>query len=187
MKSAFFLLVWSVAACSDGDPLGGPHGGIGDPYGPNAADPTKSTEDPNNTNTDPMTGGDGGTTTMKPDGGSITGKDSGSQQQQQDSGNQQQMQPQGPTFTQIFNAYLKTGTTGNCGHCHSSCGSSSSSCYVWLQSKKQVNGGSNPALADLQASCLTWYGGNMPPSGPGSYAQSTTDINAWAAAGGKNN
>ena len=184
MKSAFFL-GFCLAACSDGDPFGGPHGGTNDPFGPNAADPTKSTEDPNNT--DPMTDPDGGTTMTTKDGGTtMTGKDSGSQQQQ-DSGSQPQMQPQGPTFTQIFNAYLKTGTTGNCGHCHSSCGSSSSSCYTWLQGKKQVNGGPNPALASLQSSCLSWYGGNMPPSGPSSYAQATTDINAWAAAGGKNN
>jgi hypothetical protein len=79
---------------------------------------------------------------------------------------------------------MKSGTSGDCTGCHSQMGSASAS-FSWLQSKGYV-GGSSPALTDSNQSCLSWYGGNMPPSG-GSDAQAVTDMNAWAAAGAQNN
>jgi hypothetical protein len=47
----------------------------------------------------------------------------------------------------------------------------------------------NPPQLTRSGSCLTWYGGNMPPGGPGAskMAQAVTDMNAWAAAGAQNN
>jgi hypothetical protein len=47
-------------------------------------------------------------------------------------------------------------------------------------------GGSSPALTNPNSSCLSWYGGNMPPGGPNDQ-QAVTDMNAWAAAGGLDN
>jgi hypothetical protein len=80
---------------------------------------------------------------------------------------------------------LKGGTIGNCSSsCHGSIGTPSS-CYVWLQGQRYV-GGANPNIASKSSSCLSWYGGNMPPFGPQS-AQAVTDFDAWAAAGGQNN
>jgi hypothetical protein len=63
--------------------------------------------------------------------------------------------------------------------------SSPAGAYKWLQGRSQM-GGSPLALVDPSQSCLTWYSGNMPPRGPSSNAQAVTDMNAWAAAGAKN-
>ncbi len=80
--------------------------------------------------------------------------------------------------------YLAGGTEGDCSQCHSQMGSASGS-YSWLSSKGYIGGG-QPALTDPNQSCLSWYGGNMPPNGP-SDAQAVSDMNAWAAAGAQNN
>lgn len=94
------------------------------------------------------------------------------------------------TFSQVYSKYLASGTTGNCASlfCHGGIGSASS-CYSWLQSKGQINGTSTPALTSSRSSVVSWYGGNMPPSGPSASgaAQAVADMNAWAAAGGQNN
>lgn len=185
MKRAFFLCAL-LAGCGDGDPLGGAHGGTADPFGPNANNPSGDNNgngDNNNGSNDPMADG-GGT---KTDGGSVTTKDGGQQQQMQgqDAGMQMQQQ-QAPTWSQIFSAYLATSTTGNCGHCHSACTTKASSCYTWLQGKGYISG-VNSSLVDANSSCLSWYGGNMPPSGPSSYAKAKADMDAWAKAGGANN
>jgi hypothetical protein len=68
--------------------------------------------------------------------------------------------------------------------CHAGTGSPSSM-YTWLQGRGQI-GGNPPALTSNLVSCLSWYGGNMPPFGPQN-AQAVSDMNAWAAAGAKNN
>jgi hypothetical protein len=57
--------------------------------------------------------------------------------------------------------------------------------YSWLQGRGYV-GGSNPQLIQ-NGSCLSWFGGNMPPAGPASDPQAESDMKAWAAAGGQNN
>lgn len=57
--------------------------------------------------------------------------------------------------------------------------------FSYLQSKGYV-GSAHPSLTSASQSCLSWYGGNMPPFG-GSNAQAVTDMNAWAAAGALNN
>ncbi len=84
----------------------------------------------------------------------------------------------------LFNKYLTIGTIGNCNFCHP--GGSPSQLYGYLQGRGYV-GGANPSLTSPSKSCLSWYGGNMPQGGPTSNAQATTDMNAWAAAGGQNN
>jgi hypothetical protein len=55
--------------------------------------------------------------------------------------------------------------------------------YSYLSS--YINGTSS-RLVKSGSSCLTWFGGNMPPGG-GSDAQAVTDFDAWAAAGGRKN
>jgi hypothetical protein len=87
--------------------------------------------------------------------------------------------PGGPTFTAIFNAYL----TG-CKMCHTQTQSSRGT-YLWLRSQGYITGAS-PALVDAAQSCLSWYGGNMPPGG-GDNATAVADMNAWAAAGALDN
>jgi hypothetical protein len=90
-----------------------------------------------------------------------------------------------PTWTEIYNLYLKSGTIGNCNggfSCHATI-SSAPNAYSFLQA---YMGGSPPRLVS-RGSVLSWYGGNMPIGGPQSNAQATTDMNAWAAAGAKNN
>ena len=175
--------VAGIAACGSVDepPLGGPFGGSTDTTDPNSG---QSSSDPNNTN-DPTD--DGGTTNTGNDSGTQQTKDSGTQTkdsgtQTQDSGTQQQ---QGVTWTSIYNAYMKSGTKGKCNSCHSQ-GSSATKLYSWLQGRGYISGTSS-SLVSSSSSCLSWYGGNMPPSGPSSYSQAVTDMNSWAAAGAPNN
>ncbi len=88
------------------------------------------------------------------------------------------------TFSQIFSKYLAAGTPGNCTLCHAQMSSASAS-YAWLASQGYVTGASS--LLVLPGSCLSWYGGTMPPGGSQSDAQAVSDMNAWAAAGAPNN
>ena len=64
--------------------------------------------------------------------------------------------------------------------------SSASKGYTWLKGKGYITNASSP-LVDSSQSCLSWFGGNMPPSGPSSNAAATTAMKAWAAAGAANN
>jgi hypothetical protein len=179
---------------ADEHPLGGPYGGNG-----NVPAPTHGTAngDPsNNDNGDPQTddSGTGDPSKPPPPGSSDDGGTPPPPPPADDSGTTPPPPPpvdagpppvQGPTFGAIFDAYLKTGTVGNCTHCHSAMSSASAS-YSWL-TKKGYIGGAKPALTNPAQSCLSWYGGNMPPSGPSSHAKATSDMNAWAAAGAQNN
>src|SRR5580700_7607203 len=89
-----------------------------------------------------------------------------------------------PTWTQIYTSYFAPGTPGNCTNCHP--GTNSPKCmYSYLQGRGQL-GGSSPSLTSPTSSCLSWYGGNMPPLGPQN-AQAVSQMNAWAAAGAMNN
>jgi hypothetical protein len=62
---------------------------------------------------------------------------------------------------------------------------SAKSGYVWLRSQGFLSG-SSPLLVDPTLSCLTWYGGDMPPGG-GDNPAAVSDMNAWAAAGALDN
>jgi hypothetical protein len=87
------------------------------------------------------------------------------------------------TFGQIFDKYLASGTPGNCTECHAQMSSASTS-YAWLVGQGYVAGKSS--LLVQPGSCLSWYGGTMPPGGSPN-AQAVSDMNAWAAAGALNN
>jgi hypothetical protein len=185
------LLSLSLAAVACGSvdqpPLGGPFGGSTDPTDPNGGqngvDPNSNNN--NNNTTDAGSNNNtsqdaGSTSTPKDSGTTSTPKDSGTQVQ--DSGSQTQT---APTWTSIYNNYMKSGTKGKCSSCHSQ-SSSASGLYSWLQGRGYISGKSS-ALVDSNQSCLSWYGGNMPPSGPSSYGNAVSDMNAWAAAGAQNN
>jgi hypothetical protein len=85
----------------------------------------------------------------------------------------------------VFTAYLASGTIGNCPRCHGLQMINASAGYSWLQGQRYING-TNSSLV-TSGSCLSWYGGNMPPGGPRKSAQAQADMGAWAAAGAKNN
>jgi hypothetical protein len=59
----------------------------------------------------------------------------------------------------------------------------SAKAYSYLSN--YINGTSSRLVVNGQ-SCLTWFGGNMPPGG-GSDSQAVTDLDAWVAAGAQNN
>lgn len=90
-----------------------------------------------------------------------------------------------PKWSQIFSKYLESGTAGNCTGCHRQMSSASAS-YSWLSGQGYIRGTSSILVASF-GSCLSWYGGTMPPGGPRTDAQATSDMNAWAAAGAMNN
>jgi hypothetical protein len=90
-----------------------------------------------------------------------------------------------PKWSEIFSAYLNTGTIGNCVICHSEMRTASGA-YSYLQSTDYISGTSS-ILAKTGSSCLSWFGGNMPPGGTRSNATAISDVNAWAAAGAMNN
>jgi hypothetical protein len=89
-----------------------------------------------------------------------------------------------PTWTAIYNADLKDGSIGNCVSCHAPMRTASGA-YQYLQSTGFINGSSS--LLVKNGSCLSWYGGNMPPGGARSNAMVVSDMNAWANAGAMNN
>jgi hypothetical protein len=93
-----------------------------------------------------------------------------------------------PTWTQLFNAYMAVGKVGNCGHagCHQGAMDTPPAAFSWLQSRGQV-GPAHPALMDSSSSCLTWFGGDMPPGGPDSDPVAEKDFDGWLKAGAMNN
>jgi len=58
--------------------------------------------------------------------------------------------------------------------------------YSYLKGKGYINGAGS-TLVKNGSSCLSWYGGFMPPGGPSSLSSATTDMNAWATAGAQDN
>lgn len=182
--ATLFILGSVIIGCGpvDQPPLGGPYGGSTDPTDPSNGDNgNNNTGDPD-AGTTQQQGTDSGTTQQQKDSGTTqTQKDSGTTQTQ-DSG--QQQQNNAPTWTQIFNNYMASSKEGRCSSCHSQ-GSSATKLYSWLQGKGYISGTSS-ALVSTSQSCLSWYGGNMPPSGPND-AKAVSDMDAWAAAGAANN
>ena len=91
-----------------------------------------------------------------------------------------------PTWSDIYKSYLVTGSPGNCSSvgCHFQM-SSAKGAYSYLQSSGYINGANSVLVKS--GSCLSWYGGNMPPGGPRSEPTATSDMNAWAAAGAMDN
>jgi hypothetical protein len=89
-----------------------------------------------------------------------------------------------PKWTDIYNSYLVTGTIGNCVICHAQMRTASGA-YSYLQSTAYING--TGSLLAKAGSCLSWYGGDMPPGGTHNNAMAVSDLDAWAAAGAMNN
>ncbi len=91
------------------------------------------------------------------------------------------------TWSKIYTTYLAAGTIGNCAKsgCHSQM-STSSLAYSWLSGKGYI-AAVNAPLADPNQSCLSWLGGNMPPSGPTTSVAAVDALTSWAAAGAPNN
>src|SRR5260221_518934 len=90
------------------------------------------------------------------------------------------------TWTHLFNTYLAASTVGNCTQCHRRDMSNASASYKYLKDGGYV-GGPSPLLTSMGASCLSWYGGDMPPRGPKSHADAMKEFDSWAAVGGRNN
>jgi hypothetical protein len=89
------------------------------------------------------------------------------------------------TWTHIFFAYLAEGTIGNCTPCHREMSDPPSS-FRWLEEQGYV-GEADPTLTTEQRSCLTWYGGNMPPGTPELSEEAVAEMNDWVKAGARNN
>src|SRR5882672_2916455 len=89
------------------------------------------------------------------------------------------------TWTHIFTLYMADGTFGNCTHCHSDMSDAPKS-YKWLNDQDYM-GGSAPPLTSRGGSCLSWYGGDMPPGAQPPKPEAAMEMDAWAAAGGRNN
>jgi hypothetical protein len=89
------------------------------------------------------------------------------------------------TWTGSCNRYLATNTPGNCPTCHSEMSSPSAS-FEWLQQDGYV-GAADPLLTRQGASCLTWYGGDMPPGSPVANPDAVRELTQWATAGARNN
>jgi cellulose 1,4-beta-cellobiosidase len=159
----------AVAGCSDGVPLGGPHGAQTNAVvEPNAGNSSSSSVS-RSTSTGSTSSGSSGA-------GSSTASSSGSGSGGTDGG---AATGSGPTFTAIFSAYM-----ADCKSCHTQT-TSAKSTYLWLRSQGYITG-TSPALVSSSQSCLSWYGGNMPPGG-GDNAAAVADMNAWASGGALNN
>jgi hypothetical protein len=193
----FLLLVAPVGfalaiACGDGGaPLGGPYGGNGNYTNPtNGSGPVVVGGSPDGGGMMPPPPGDSGTAPPPTDSGTAPPPtDSGGPPPPTDSGSKpvdSAPPPTAPTWTEIYTKYLAAGTPGNCGSfCHSSMGDPSGA-YNYLQGRGQISGTSS-GLVSTYSSDLSWFGGNMPPGGPGSYPTAAADMQAWAAAGALNN
>ena len=190
-------VIFAVAApygCGSADehPLGGPYGGSSSATKPGGGSTSGSTNGASGGGTTGTSSGDQGTSGSTSSSGGSSGSSGTSGGSSGSSGGSSSGTSGGsssgtsggtaaPTWTQLHTLYLKSGTIGNCPHCHSSTGSASSA-FTWIKSK----GYSPAALVDKNQSCLSWFGGNMPSSGVTS-AAATKDFNAWFAAGGLNN
>ncbi len=192
-SSLVFGSVLLMAGCGDGGaPSGGQYGGNGayvDPTGGGSSgDGGMMPASDGATPPPPPPGDSGGPPPPPSDSGSPPPPpgDSGGPPPPVDAGTDTAPPPPppAPTWTQIYDNYLKGGTVGNCGLCHGL--SSPSAAYSYLQGRGQISGTSS-ALVNPSYSDLSWFGGNMPPGGPSSDAKAQSDMQAWAAAGALNN
>ncbi len=90
-----------------------------------------------------------------------------------------------PTWADLYLLYMGPGTIGYCTDCHPEMTDPPAS-FSWLQEHGYV-GGPDPLLTSQGSSCLTWYGGNMPPGAPVLSEAAVKHMDAWAKAGGPNN
>jgi len=88
------------------------------------------------------------------------------------------------SWTHVYFAYLAEGTIGNCYPCHIEMVDPPAS-FRWLEEHAYVGDGA-PLLTSTQ-SCLTWFGGNMPPGSPVQSAEAVNEMNLWVSSGALNN
>ena len=88
------------------------------------------------------------------------------------------------TWTHIFSVYLAEGTIGNCTPCHREMRDAPAS-FTWLEEQGYV-GEADPTLT-TDRSCLTWFGGNMPPGTPVLSEEAVAEMNEWVKTGARNN
>jgi hypothetical protein len=201
------VVVVVIVACGPGaDPLGGPYGGsVGGPAPVSSDDLVTDSTDggddassgslvdaTSGSNGSSSSGGksssssSGGVTHGGSSGGGGSGGSTGTTGSSGSGGGSSSgtTTSSAPTWSQIDADYLARGTVGNCPSCHSQM-SSATGAYSWLKSQNYINGTSS-SLVSAFLSCLSWYGGNMPPGGR-SDAAAVTAMNAWAAAGALDN
>ena len=86
------------------------------------------------------------------------------------------------TWSSIYTAYLGPGTIGGCtSGCHATV-TSAETAYSFIEGYGFFKG-TQSTVSQL----FSWMGGVMPPSGPTSNAQATSDVDAWVAAGALDN
>jgi len=102
-----------------------------------------------------------------------------------------------PTWTQIYTQYIGPGTPGHCsgtGGCHTNsrggfkCGTSKSDCYAGMVAAGLVlttNGAQSP-IGKVGQSPLAWLGGGMPLDNDAPNPTAAAAVQAWVAAGAKN-
>lgn len=182
------LALLSAACLVEGDPLGGPHGGVGG-YVPPGGGEDAGWPEPDGGLVDsappedsalPDTGTpDTGTPDTGPiDAGHDSATDAPVDTAPPDTG------PPPPTWSDIFDKYVKSGTVGGCGGCHGL--STAKEAYSWFSGNGQIKGTSSPIVIQGQ-SMFSWFGGFMPPAGPSSEPQAASDMKAWVAAGALDN
>ena len=204
------VLAFAVGlGCSSADehPLGGPYGGVGTATPPSTAggDPASTGAAGSPTGTiggGPSTGGagtggtgtggagTGGTTDAGGTGSGTGGATDAGTGGTADAGTvppPPPPAPAAPTWTQIWQAYLSPSSKGKCAAsgCHGQMATAAGT-YSYLQARGHISG-TTSSLVNTSTSRLSWYGGDMPPSGPSSWAQAVADMNAWAAAGALQN
>jgi hypothetical protein len=185
--AAALVAAWTcMAGCGPAEsPLGGPYGGTEPAPGPTTG--TSSTGDDGGTaggSTSDASSSSGSSSSGSSSSGSGNGGNSSSGGSSGDSGaSSSSGGGAAPTWAALYQSYLASGTEGHCASCHSET-SSASGTYTWLQGRGYIAGTTSTLVAS--GSCLTWFGGNMPPGGPND-AQAASDMTAWAADGAQNN
>jgi hypothetical protein len=89
------------------------------------------------------------------------------------------------TWNHIFSSYFEKGTVGDCPLCHSEMKTARSS-YSWMRDLEYIGDSPTP-LVDSGRSCLSWFGGSMPPGLVPPNDVAIAELNTWATAGAKNN
>lgn len=87
------------------------------------------------------------------------------------------------TWYHIYSGKFAAGTEGDCVRCHAETKTSKAT-YQWLKELEYI-GTDPPPLIDYGASCLTWFGGNMPPWAVEPNEAFIAEMNTWAANGAK--
>lgn len=103
-----------------------------------------------------------------------------------------------PTWTQIYAQYIGPGTPGHCsgtGGCHTNnrggfkCGTTKADCYSGMVAAGLIDtvNGTQSAIGKVGQSPLAWLGGGMPLDNDAPNPAAAAAIQAWVAAGAKNN